>query len=538
MLQNVVENTKIIGNYSYSTRHCIGQGSYGKVFEGIDLNKSQVAIKQMDLRFLESDKYLKSQLKVEIEVLKRLNHNNIVRLIDVLQSYNSMYIITEFCKDGDLREALVKKKQFNEGDALNIFFQILDGFQQLVINGIIHRDLKPANILIHQGIYKIADFGFARFVNDFNGAMLKSCVGSPLYMAPQLLQRKPYTTKCDIWSLGIIFFEMIFGDTPWKGLDERDLLNNIMRRILNFPKKINKFSEDILRKMLVIEEKDRISWDELFQIKERKLKKDSEIVDRENKPPVQVIPKEKMKKLPDNLTAEQNDKEILLSEQKKLIKMIDILREDLCFKHYVGVRIFMNSTEITKSLKLKKFLLEKFQVLCAQAIKHASKLLIIEMNEKEKARKEIFSVNNDLKNLKKVLEKEGRFYQVFHEDLLRHYKNYNIYESLKNDKEIENLVDGDISEKNRDVLGSYIRRFGFELLRSLGNEQEFNEKERDIVISIDYLIDFMACLLRNNGNRHEIDYESLHKEKSEGIGIIGYFDKVMTKRNALLKREN
>ena len=163
-----VDYLKSIGNYSYSTRHCIGQGSYGKVFEGTDLNKAQVAIKQMDLRFLEADKYLKSQLKVEIEVLKRLKHANIVRLIDVLQSANSMYIVTEFCKDGDLKEALNKRKMFAEGDALNIFFQILDGFQQLVNNGVIHRDLKPANILIHAGIYKIADFGFARFVTDFN----------------------------------------------------------------------------------------------------------------------------------------------------------------------------------------------------------------------------------------------------------------------------------------------------------------------------------------------------------------------------------
>ena len=533
MLQNV-ENIKIIGNYTYSTRHCIGQGSYGKVFEGTDMNKSQVAIKQMDLRFLESDKYLKSQLKVEIEVLKRLKHNNIVRLIDVLQSSNSMYIITEFCKDGDLRESLAKKKVFSESDALNVFFQILDGFQQLVINGVIHRDLKPANILIHHGIYKIADFGFARFVNDFNYALLKSCVGSPLYMAPQLLLRKAYTTKCDVWSLGVIFYEMLFGDTPWKGVDEKDLLNNILKKYLNFPKKISRFGEEILRKMLVIEEKDRISWEDLFSLKEKKLKKDLEIVDRENKPPFSAVAlKEKPKKMPDNIIAEQNDKEVLANEQRKYMKMLNILREDLCFKHYVGVRLLTNSSDFTKMLKIKNFLLEKFQILCAQALRLACKILILELNEKEKYKKDMFYVNKELKVLLRILEKEGKFYQEFHDDMIKHLKSLNIYETLKNDKEFENLIEGELCEKNREVLGSYIRKLGFEIIKS-SNSEDISEKDREILVCIDYLIDFLACLNRNGG-KIEIDYEGLHKEKSEIIDIKAYGERVMNKKSALLR---
>lgn len=537
MLQNV-EGLKLIGNYSYSTRHCIGQGSYGKVFEGFDNNKSQVAIKQMDLRFLESDKYLKSQLKVEIEVLKRLKHNNIVRLIDVLQSYNSMYIITEFCKDGDLRDMLAKKKSMSEGDALNIFFQILDGFQQLVNNGIIHRDLKPANILIHNGIYKIADFGFARFVNDFNCALLKSCVGSPLYMAPQLLLRKPYTTKCDIWSLGIIFFEMLFGETPWKGIDEKDLLNNILKKLLNFPKKVSRFVEETLRKMLVIEEKDRISWDELFQLKEKKLKKDLDVVNRENKPPQQMNNlKEKNKRLPDNVTAEQTDKENLQAEQRKFMKIISLLREDLCFKHYVGIRLFNSMNEMNKALKSKDFLLEKFQILCAQAVKNANKMIISELYEKEKNKKEIYGLNKDLKILRTGLEKEGKFYSELYEDIIKYTKKNNIYDSIKNEKDIEGFIDGDLCEKSKETLGAFIRKFGFEILKLWGVEYEFAEDDREILTNFDYFIDFLACLIRHNGNKCEIDYENIHKEKSETLDIKTHLEKIWSKRNTLLKKE-
>ena len=97
--------------------------------------------------------------------------------------------------------------------------QLLSGFGELVREKIIHRDLKPANILISDGVYKIGDFGFAKYVDNFGSQMLKSCVGSPIYMAPQILERTQYTTKCDIWSLGIIFYEMIHGYPPWKARD-------------------------------------------------------------------------------------------------------------------------------------------------------------------------------------------------------------------------------------------------------------------------------------------------------------------------------
>jgi serine/threonine-protein kinase ULK/ATG1 len=142
-----------------------------------------------------------------------------VRFKDVLSSTNSLYIITEFCKDGDLKE-IIKRKRFREDEAFDIIKQILSGFTQLVQEKIIHRDLKPANILVNDNVFKIADFGFAKYVDNFGSAMLKSCVGSPIYMAPQILERvSPYTTKCDIWSIGVIFYEMLFGYPPWKARD-------------------------------------------------------------------------------------------------------------------------------------------------------------------------------------------------------------------------------------------------------------------------------------------------------------------------------
>lgn len=160
-----------------------------------------------------------------------------------------------------------------EQEALVIISQLIDGFQELYNKEVIHRDLKPANILKDGDTYKIADFGFAKFVGNFNTSLLKSCVGSPLYMAPQILARKTYGTKCDIWSIGVIFYEMLTGETPWKGFDEKDLLKNIIsKKLIIRNATLTKFCEDLLRRILILEEKDRISWEELFEVNDLQIK--------------------------------------------------------------------------------------------------------------------------------------------------------------------------------------------------------------------------------------------------------------------------
>lgn len=92
---------------------------------------------------------------------------------------------------------------------------LLTGFMDLLKNGIIHRDLKPENILIKGTQHKLADFGFARTVDNFQRQMLTSLVGTPLYMSPQILMHEKYTSKSDLWSLAFIFYEMMYGKTPY-----------------------------------------------------------------------------------------------------------------------------------------------------------------------------------------------------------------------------------------------------------------------------------------------------------------------------------
>ncbi len=113
-----------------------------------------------------------------------------------------------------MHQYLGRVHKLDEGTAKKFLQHLMKGAEYLHQNGIIHRDLKPANILLNDGICKIADFGFAKTYGE-DTLMMKSIVGTPLYMSPQLLKRLKYTNKSDLWSIGLIYYEMLQGRTPW-----------------------------------------------------------------------------------------------------------------------------------------------------------------------------------------------------------------------------------------------------------------------------------------------------------------------------------
>ena len=259
--------SKKLEHYEWNVKNHLGNGSYGKVYLGRDTKtKTLIAIKVIEMSTLE-DKYLMESLNNEVTLMKKIKSPNVVELLDVLFTKNNVYIIQEYCNGGDLRSYLSKKKGvISELEAVNIFTDILKGFVELHKLGVIHRDLKPENILILDSTFKIGDFGFAKHVDNYQSQLLTSLVGTPLYMSPQILMSDPYTTKSDIWSLGLIYFEMLFGKTPWPAKSQYQLITNINKIPLKFPYniKISTKSEQFLKGCLHVTEKNRFSWENVF----------------------------------------------------------------------------------------------------------------------------------------------------------------------------------------------------------------------------------------------------------------------------------
>jgi serine/threonine protein kinase len=176
----------------------------------------------------------------------------------------------EYCNDGDL-EAYIKKHDLAEKDAIALFRQIINGFKYLHKKDVLHRDVKPSNFLLDNMKIKISDFGFARVI--LSEAWAESHYGTYPYMAPQILQGKPYNNMSDIWSLGVTLFFMLFKRIPWvsdnpfhleREIKEKLKNNRLFETVLE-KKRISKHAEDLLIRMIVYDENLRISWDRLFE---------------------------------------------------------------------------------------------------------------------------------------------------------------------------------------------------------------------------------------------------------------------------------
>ena len=126
--------------------------------------------------------------------------------------------------------------------------------------------MKPDNIFFHNGVIKLGDFGFCKNLNSAD-EMTKTMLGSPIYMAPEVLKGEIYSNKADIWSLGVVLYEMLFGQCPYQSNSIANLIEVLNNQTLSFPGSISNYLKNIITRMLTKDPMQRIGWMELFQIR-------------------------------------------------------------------------------------------------------------------------------------------------------------------------------------------------------------------------------------------------------------------------------
>ncbi|CAD8110396.1 unnamed protein product [Paramecium sonneborni] len=251
---NDQNETKIkqIGDYVFDFNKNIGSGYSSKVYLGENLkNKQIVAIKVISSRTYTSP-IQRSLLKNEISILLRIDHPHLLKVYEISQSANNTYIVTEYCNGGNLEHEM-KKTELTLPKVLAILRQISLGIKALHDKKIIHRDLKPANILIHDNVYKLADFGFALIEDQIESIIQRFNVGTPLYMAPEILQNNQYSEKSDIWALGIMSYELIFNCIPPFRADIRIFHEDIQKKSLTIDIQYQAIVKQLLLGMLQME---------------------------------------------------------------------------------------------------------------------------------------------------------------------------------------------------------------------------------------------------------------------------------------------
>ncbi|CAN1828753.1 Serine/threonine-protein kinase ATG1t [Linum perenne] len=220
------EATAIIGNYILKSK--LGESSSSTVWKAEKKGSGEtVVVKQVRLSKL--NKHLKDCLDCELTFLLSVNHPNVIRLFNSFQDEGSMFMVLEFCDGGDLAAYVRNHGRVQENTARRFMQQLGAGLEVLNSHSIVHRDLKPENILLtgksDDLVLKIADFGLSRRMHPGNHA--ETVCGSPLYMAPEVLQFHRYSSKVDMWSIGAILFELLNGHPPFHGRTNVQLLRNI-----------------------------------------------------------------------------------------------------------------------------------------------------------------------------------------------------------------------------------------------------------------------------------------------------------------------
>lgn len=258
----------------------LGEGSYGKVYKARRLSDNQVyALKIIDLSKL-TFREIEDTVN-EIRLMASVVSPFIISFYEAFaaEDQKRLCIVTEYAKLGDLSHLIERRKRKNrplqEEQIWQFLLEILEGLRILHSCGVVHRDLKSANILMSApDLVKIGDLGIATVLHNhksaFSKEMARTQIGTPLYLAPEVWKKYPYDQKCDIWSLGVLLYEMMTFNFPFLGRNQDDLQRRVCAGAYTIPKYVEKmYSREllaVLRHLLMVDPKDRPSVDELLDM--------------------------------------------------------------------------------------------------------------------------------------------------------------------------------------------------------------------------------------------------------------------------------
>ena len=267
----IVSGNEINPENIYIKIKMLGSGAFGEVWlahhKDLDRDFAMKIIKKRKNRRNDEKEILN-----EIEILKKLDHPKILKVVDFYSTLKKYYIITEYCHEGELFNEIIKVGKFDEGQAAFIINQILKAITYCHKMNIIHRDIKPENIMItnreKNGCLqvKLIDFGTAKIFEK--GHQENKYVGSSYYMAPEIIKRK-YDEKCDLWSIGVIMYILLTGRPPFDGNDDDEILENVKKGVFDkssYPYPLlSSQSKDLIDKLLQYDPKKRISADQAIE---------------------------------------------------------------------------------------------------------------------------------------------------------------------------------------------------------------------------------------------------------------------------------
>ncbi|XP_075693603.1 serine/threonine-protein kinase H1 [Rhinoderma darwinii] len=248
----------------YDIKALIGRGSFSRVVRvEHKASKQPYAIKMIETKYREGREVCES----ELSVLRRVRHTNIIQLIEVFETQERVYMVMELATGGELFDRIIAKGSFTERDATHVLQMVLEGVKYLHTLGITHRDLKPENLLYyHPGTdskIMITDFGLASARKKGDDCLMKTTCGTPEYIAPEILVRKPYTNSVDMWALGVISYILLSGTMPFEDDNRTRLYRQILKGKYSYSGEpwpsVSNLAKDFIDRLLMVEPSERMT---------------------------------------------------------------------------------------------------------------------------------------------------------------------------------------------------------------------------------------------------------------------------------------
>lgn len=248
IINRISNRTKFtnINNDYIITDNILGKGATGIVREGQDKNGEKYAIKTVWKSDIEKNEFFKKEIDISLEV----NHESIVKCIEVYEDNSALHFVLEEITGGDLFDHIIHSdgRKLTEVETIDLLSQIFEGLHYLHDElGIVHRDIKPENFLLyndgHRIKIKLIDFGFATYCKK--DETMNEQLGTPQYAAPEIFEQKPYNSKVDMWSVGVVLYNMVKGTQPFSNREIDNIKEQVLHKNINY----NGFKNNDLRNL-------------------------------------------------------------------------------------------------------------------------------------------------------------------------------------------------------------------------------------------------------------------------------------------------
>jgi len=248
----------------YEFKGELGRGAFSVVYVATQRATGvQYAVKVINKKDLGKD--YEKNLKMEVDILKKVNHPNIIALKELFDTPDKLYLVMELVTGGELFDKIVEKGSYTEHEAGQLVRKIVSAVDYLHNLGIVHRDLKPENLLLKRADndleIAIADFGLSKIVGQ--QMMMQTACGTPSYVAPEVLNASGYGKEVDMWSIGVITYILLCGFPPFYGDTVPEIFEQIMEANFDYPEEywgsVSKEAKDFINKLLVVDSDKRLT---------------------------------------------------------------------------------------------------------------------------------------------------------------------------------------------------------------------------------------------------------------------------------------